>query len=308
MTLPPVVTTVEEVRDGVRRARGRGLSIGLVPTMGALHEGHVRLIGLARRESDFAVVSIFVNPSQFGPNEDFSRYPRTPDRDRELCGDGGADLIFAPTVEVMYPRGPLSTVVEVPGLSDRLEGASRPGHFRGVATVVLKLLNIVGPDLAFFGEKDFQQLLVLRRMAADLDLPVAIRGVPTVREPDGLAMSSRNRYLDLDERRAAVVLSEALAEARDAVAGGERSADRVRQILRSRIESERRAEVDYVAVADADTLDPLEDLGVGRRAVALLAARIGPARLIDNAILSAETPHADQVIEEQAPPGDRDGQ
>lgn len=285
MPPPPVVATIEEVREEVRRARGRGLTVGLVPTMGALHDGHVRLIESCRREAGFAVVSIFVNPTQFAPTEDFSRYPRTPDEDRLRCGEGGAALVFAPGVETMYPPGSSATFVEVPALSDVLEGASRPGHFRGVATVVLKLLNIVGPDLAFFGEKDYQQLLVIRRMAADLDLPVAIRGVPTVRESDGLAMSSRNRYLDADERRAARSLSRALGEAASAVAAGERSADRVRQILRSRIESEEKARVDYAEVADASTLEPLAELEPGRRAVALLAARVGSTRLIDNAPL-----------------------
>jgi pantoate--beta-alanine ligase len=282
---PPVVETISDVRLAVRAARDTGRTIGLVPTMGALHAGHLRLIEACRREAEFVVVSIFVNPTQFGPKEDFSRYPRTPEDDRRLCGEGGASLVFAPRVEEIYPQGPQSTYVEVPGLSGVLEGASRPGHFRGVATVVLKLLNIVGPDLAHFGEKDYQQLRVIRRMVEDLDVPTRIVGVPTVREPDGLAMSSRNRYLDPDERRAAVVLSLALCEAAAAVAGGERSAERVRQILRTRIESEGRAAIDYAEVADADTLEPLVELRDGGRAVALLAVRVGPARLIDNILL-----------------------
>lgn len=282
---PPLVATIADVRAAVKAARAEGRTVGFVPTMGALHEGHVRLVEECRRACGFVVVSIFVNPTQFGPNEDFTRYPRTLDDDRRACARGGADLIFAPTVEAIYPSGPLATFVEVPGLSDVLEGASRPGHFRGVATVVFKLLNIVGPDIAFFGQKDYQQLAVIRRMVADLDVPVEVRGVPTVREADGLAMSSRNRYLDADARRAAVVLSQALDEAIRAVSGGERSGDRVRQILRSRIESESRARVDYAEVADAETLAPLDDLGAGRPAVALLAVRVGPARLIDNAAL-----------------------
>lgn len=285
MPLPAVVTTIEDTRLAVREARAEGRTIGLVPTMGALHEGHVRLIEACRRDCDFVAVSIFVNPTQFGPKEDLARYPRTPEDDRIRCAEGGADLIFAPSVETMYPAGSSSTYVEVPGLSNVLEGASRPGHFRGVATVVLKLLNIVEPDQAHFGEKDYQQLLVIRRMVADLNHPAAIRGVPTVREADGLAMSSRNRYLDEGERRAAVVLSRALGEAADAVRAGERSADRVRQILRSTIEFERQAAIDYAEVADADSLEPLDVLGGGRRAVALLAVRVGPARLIDNALL-----------------------
>jgi pantoate--beta-alanine ligase len=277
--------TIARVRDAVAEARREGRTIGLVPTMGALHAGHLRLVEEARAASGFVVVSIFVNPTQFGPNEDFRRYPRTLEADLQLCSEGGADLVFAPDVGEMYPEGPTSTFVEVPALSDRLEGASRPGHFRGVATVVLKLFHIVGPDLAFFGAKDYQQFQVIRRMVADLDVPVQVRAVATVREADGLAMSSRNRYLDGDHRRAAVVLSLALEEAARTVRGGERDADRIRQILRQSIESEPLASLDYAEVADAETLEPALEVGPGRRTVALLAARVGPARLIDNAIL-----------------------
>jgi pantoate--beta-alanine ligase len=282
-----MVETIEEVRDNVARARQAGRVVGLVPTMGALHEGHARLIEAARRGSDEVVVTIFVNPTQFGPNEDFARYPRTLDADLALAGQAGAALAFVPSVTTIYPPGPPATYVEVPGLSDVLEGASRPGHFRGVATVVLKLFNIVGPDVAYFGQKDYQQQLVLRRMVADLNVPVRIVTVPTVREPDGLAMSSRNRYLNADERRAATVLSRALRDAEAAARAGERSADRVRQVLLATLESERLASVDYAEVADADTLEPLATLGGGRRGVAMLAVRVGPARLIDNAILPA---------------------
>ena len=280
--LPIVLESIDAVRGAVRVARAGRQVVGLVPTMGALHEGHARLIEACRAEAPFVVVSVFVNPTQFGPGEDFARYPRSPEADRRVCGDAGATVIFAPGVETMYPGGPAATFVEVPGLTDVLEGASRPGHFRGVATVVLKLLNIVGPDVAYFGEKDYQQLRVVRRMVADLDVPVTIRGVPTVREPDGLALSSRNRYLDPDQRRAATVLSRALRAAADAVAAGEADADRVRQVLKGTIESEGLARLDYAEVADADTLEPLKALGPGRRAVALVAARVGPARLIDN--------------------------
>ncbi len=286
-TSGPIQTraTIAGVREAVALARREGRTIGLVPTMGALHAGHLRLVEEARAASGLVVVSIFVNPTQFGPNEDFKRYPRTPDADLALCEAGGAGVVFAPEVEEMYPNGPSTTFVEVPSLSDRLEGASRPGHFRGVATVVLKLFTIVQPDLAFFGAKDYQQLQVIRRMVADLDVPVDVRAVATVREPDGLAMSSRNRYLDADHRRAAVVLSKALGLASEAVREGERHADRVRQILRDSIESEPLARLDYAEVADADTLEPAVEVGPGRRAVALIAARVGPARLIDNAIL-----------------------
>ena len=281
----PTCRTIAEVRRAVAQAGRDGRIVGLVPTMGALHAGHLRLVEEARAASGLVVVSIFVNPTQFGPDEDFRRYPRTEEADLAVCSRGGADLVFAPGVEEVYPNGPASTSVEVPGLSGRLEGASRPGHFRGVATVVLKLFQMVGPDLAFFGMKDYQQLQVIRRMVADLDVPVDVRAVPTVREPDGLALSSRNRYLDADHRRAAVVLSRALRAASAAVSSGERDADRVRQLLRSAIESEPLAGLDYAEVADPRTLEPAERVGPGHPAVALVAARVGPARLIDNAIL-----------------------
>lgn len=281
----PVVGSIAEVRASVRAARDSRLSIGLVPTMGALHEGHARLIETCRNDADFVVVSIFVNPTQFGPDEDFTRYPRTLESDLEICRHAGANLVFHPEVSEIYPSGHLETFVEVPGLSDRLEGATRAGHFRGVATVVMKLLNIVRPDQAHFGEKDYQQLLVIRRMVRDLDLAVEIRGVPTVREPDGLARSSRNRYLDPPQRAASVVLSRALDAAVRAVQEGERSADRIRQVLSQTVQSERAAKLDYAEVADAVTLEPLSTLQGSRPARALLAARVGPARLIDNAAL-----------------------
>jgi pantoate--beta-alanine ligase len=277
--------TIAEVRRAVALALREGRVVGLVPTMGALHAGHLRLIEEARAASEMVVVSLFVNPTQFGPNEDYRRYPRTLEADLDLCDQGGAEVVFAPTVEEMYPGGPSSTFVEVPSLSDRLEGASRPGHFKGVATVVLKLLSIVGPDLAFFGMKDYQQLQVIRKMVADLNVPVEIRAVATVREPDGLAMSSRNRYLDAEHRRAAVVLSKALDAASRAVLDGERDADRVRQILRQEVESEALATLDYAEVVDALTMEPTRAVGPGCAAVALIAAKVGPARLIDNAIL-----------------------
>jgi pantoate--beta-alanine ligase len=281
-----VARTISEIRAHVRDARERNEIVGLVPTMGALHEGHARLVEACRAECPCVVVSIFVNPTQFGPTEDFSRYPRTFDADLELCRNAGATAVFAPGVEEMYPRGRDIAFVEVPGLSDVLEGASRPGHFRGVATVVMKLLQIVGPDRAHFGQKDYQQLLILTRMVEDLNLPVAIRPVATARAADGLALSSRNRYLDGEDRRAATVLSRALNAAIDAVRGGERDGDRVRQILRQTIESEERAKLDYAEVADAATLRPLAQITPGQRAIALLAAKVGPARLIDNAFLS----------------------
>ncbi|MHC5540333.1 pantoate--beta-alanine ligase, partial [Singulisphaera rosea] len=234
----------------------------------------------------FVVVSIFVNPTQFGPTEDFARYPRTPERDRAMAADAGADLVFEPTPAVVYPRGATSTFVEVPGLSHILEGAIRPQHFRGVATVVLKLFEIVKPDVAHFGAKDFQQQVVIRRMVEDLNLPVEIRTVATVREADGLAMSSRNRYLDSEQRRGSAVIARALGLAREAVSGGEQDADRVRQILRETIELESLARLDYAEVADADSLEPLTKLSPGHAAVALVAARFGSTRLIDNTLLA----------------------
>lgn len=281
-----VAESVAGVRASVDRARGEGRAVGLVPTMGALHDGHVRLIERCREEAGFVVVSIFVNPTQFGPNEDYTRYPRTFEADLARCRGAGAALVFAPTPEVIYPSGATSTFVEVPGLSEVLEGASRPGHFRGVATVVLKLFEIVRPDLAIFGQKDYQQQLVIRRMVDDLHVPVRIVTEPTVREADGLAMSSRNRYLDPAQRQTALGLFRALAEARRAVAGGETSADRVRQILRETLESSEGVRLDYAEVADGKTLEPIDRLGGGIRAVALVAAWVGSTRLIDNLALT----------------------
>jgi pantoate--beta-alanine ligase len=236
--------------------------------------------------SGAVVVSIFVNPTQFGPHEDFARYPRTIHDDLARCTAAGVDLVFAPADRTIYPHGADSTFVEVPGLSDILEGASRPRHFRGVATVVLKLFEIVRPDLAVFGQKDFQQQLLIRRMVEDLHLSVEVETVPIVREPDGLALSSRNRYLNPVERLAATVLPRALEQARQMVAAGERAGDRVRQILRHTIESEALVRLDYGEVADAETLEPLGELCWKHRAVALVAAWVGSTRLIDNIILS----------------------
>ncbi|MGP0066988.1 MAG: pantoate--beta-alanine ligase [Isosphaeraceae bacterium] len=277
-----LVESVEDLRGKVASARDRGLRVGLVPTMGALHGGHMRLIERCRSMAGSVVVSIFVNPTQFGPHEDFERYPRPLEEDMTLCRGAGADLVFVPSATAVYPNGPRSTFVEVPGLSDILEGASRPGHFRGVATVVLKLFEIVRPDLAVFGQKDYQQQLVIRRMVEDLHLRVEIVTEATVREPDGLAISSRNRYLNPSERRAASVLYRSLERAKQVVAGGERDANRVRQIVRQTIESEVLARLDYVEIADADTLEPLDDLTPSRRVVALVAARFGSTRLLDN--------------------------
>ncbi len=273
------------VRAAVSAARESGRRVGLVPTMGALHTGHARLIERCHSQSGITIVSIFVNPTQFGPSEDFSRYPRALEDDLKVCEASGASVVFAPSVQTMYPSALESTFVEVPLLSNILEGASRPGHFRGVATVVLKLFEIVRPDLACFGQKDYQQQLVIRRMVADLHLGVEIDTCPTIREEDGLAMSSRNRYLNADERKGAGVLFCALENARTACTAGEQDAGQVRQILRETIESEPLARLDYAEVASAETLEPLAHFEQGTRAVALLAVRFGSTRLIDNMLL-----------------------
>jgi pantoate--beta-alanine ligase len=281
------LTTTTAVRAAVSTARKSGQRVGLVPTMGALHAGHARLIERCRSQTELTIVSIFVNPTQFGPTEDFARYPHSLDDDLKLCDASGAAVVFAPSVQTIYPHGLQSTFVEVAQLSGFLEGASRPGHFRGVATVVLKLFEIVRPDVACFGHKDYQQQLVIKRMVEDLHLPTVIDTCPTIREEDGLAMSSRNRYLKPDERKAAGVLYRALENARQSVSAGQGDAGRVRQILRETIESEPLARLDYAEVANAETLEPLDRMAQGTRSVALLAVRIGNTRLIDNMLLTA---------------------
>jgi pantoate--beta-alanine ligase len=286
-----VEKSIDAVRVRVREARRQGKVIGLVPTMGALHAGHARLIEECVAASGFVVVSIFVNPMQFGPGEDLDRYPRTIEDDLRLCESLGTDLVFAPLIETMFPEGrEPSTFVEVPRLSHLFEGAIRPIHFRGVATIVLMLFAIVEPDLAYFGAKDYQQQLIVKRMVADLNLPVEIRTIDTVREADGLALSSRNRYLDPAQRSAATVLHRALAAAQKAVADGETDPNRVRQILIGTIESEALGQLDYAEVVDARTLEPMTHLSNDRKAVALLAVRFGTTRLIDNAVLMDSGP------------------
>jgi pantoate--beta-alanine ligase len=261
-----------------RRWRGEGLTIGLVPTMGALHAGHLSLIDQACRENSRVVVSVFVNPIQFGPGEDFERYPRDPQRDGELLRRAGVDAVYRPSVAVMYPPGS-STRIHVAGVSEGLEGIARPVHFDGVATVVAKLLSAVEPDRAYFGQKDAQQVAVVKRLVRDLDLPVEIRVCPTVREPDGLALSSRNAYLTADERRAAASLSSALRLAAEAYADGERSPERLREVLRARLDSEPLARVDYAELVDPESFTHPGSLAV-------IAVRIGTTRLIDNHDLS----------------------
>ncbi|MDE3095333.1 MAG: pantoate--beta-alanine ligase [Chloroflexota bacterium] len=277
-----VFRTVAEVRSWRRQLAG---DLGLVPTMGYLHEGHLSLVRAARAADAHVAVSIFVNPTQFAPGEDLARYPRDEARDLALLEAERADAVFAPSVAEMYPPG-YSTWVEVEGLTARLEGASRPAHFRGVTTVVAKLLEIVRPRRAYFGQKDAQQLAVVRRMVRDLDIDVEIVGLPIVREADGLALSSRNVYLQGDDRQAALVLSHALALARRMSDDGVRDANAIRAEMEALIRAEPRASVDYVSIADPDTLDELET--IDRPALASLAVRIGGTRLIDNSILGAE--------------------
>jgi len=275
-----VFDTIAAVRSFLLSERRQGRSIGLVPTMGALHEGHLSLMRRARAECDAVVASVFVNPTQFGPGEDFARYPRDLERDARLAASAGVHAIFAPSMPEMYPEGCATFVDQGGEAIGRLEGQFRPGHFRGVLTVCLKLFNIVAPDRAYFGRKDYQQALLVRRMVRDLGLPLEIVLCETVREPDGLAMSSRNQYLDPAARRQAVCISRGLARARAALAQGERSAPRLADLIRSELEAAGPCSIDYVAVADPETLAPVET--VERRAVALAALRIGGTRLIDN--------------------------
>ena len=276
------IHTIDWMKQAARQARDAGEVLGFVPTMGALHEGHLSLVRAARERCSRVVVSLFVNPKQFGPKEDFARYPRDFDGDRAKLEPEGVAYLFAPRAEEMYPAG-FRTYVTVEGLSERLCGKSRPGHFRGVTTVVLKLLEIVRPHFAFFGRKDAQQARIIRQMAGDLNLDTEMVVCPIVREADGLATSSRNAYLHADERRAATVLYRSLSRARKLIEQGERSVSLLAGEIRKWIEAERRAMVDYVEIVDADTFEPKLDLR-GRCLVAL-AVLFGNTRLIDNMII-----------------------
>lgn len=280
----PRIDTIQGVRAALDEARARGASVGMVPTMGALHEGHLSLIRAARAENDVVVVSIFVNPTQFGPTEDLVLYPRDLEGDRALAGEAGAHLIFNPGAGEMYAED-FSTWVDVEGLTEGLCGRSRPGHFRGVCTVVIKLLNICQPHRAYFGEKDAQQLAVITRMARDLDLRTEIVPCPTVREADGLAMSSRNTRLSAAERAQAPLLYKALSGARDLVGEGERDPARLDAAVRAILAEAPLGKVDYVEIVRADDLAPVATLA-GRVLVAL-AVRFGDVRLIDNIRLTA---------------------
>lgn len=277
-----VIQDPQTLQSAALKARLGGRSIGLVPTMGYLHEGHLSLIRAARADNDVVIVSNFVNPTQFGPTEDLNRYPRDLERDNRLCEEVGVDFIFAPVPAMMYPDG-FQTYIEVGPLAQTLCGASRPGHFRGVATVVLKLFNLCQPTKAYFGAKDFQQLQVIRRMVKDFDLPLQVVAMPIVREPDGLAMSSRNAYLSEDERKAALVLRQALDRAEELWGAGERSAESIRQAVLQHLSTQEMARVDYAEVADPDSLVSAS----GRKSALLvaLAVFIGKTRLIDNTVL-----------------------
>jgi pantoate--beta-alanine ligase len=278
-----VLDTAAAFGDRLNEARRGGATVGFVPTMGYLHEGHVSLMRAARSECDVVAASIFVNPLQFAADEDLSAYPRDLDRDVVLCEAAGVDLVLAPSVDEMYPDGAVATTVAVPALSSSMEGASRPTHFAGVATVVAKLFNLVGPCHAYFGEKDFQQLAVVRRMARDLSFPVTVVGCPIVREPDGLAMSSRNVYLTADQRDAAVVLYRSLQAGATAIMAGERDPRTVRTLLGDIIDAEPLTALDYAQVVDPASLDPLHDvLAAGQEIRLLVAAQVGRPRLLDN--------------------------
>lgn len=271
-----------ELRRVVAAARQAGKRIGCVPTMGALHVGHVSLMKHARADCEFVIVTVFVNPTQFGPQEDFSKYPRPFEADCEMSRAAGVDLLFHPTADVMYPPE-TATFVEVSGLSNVLEGAIRPGHFRGVATVVTKLLNLTQPDKAYFGQKDFQQQAIIRRMARDLDMPTEIVTCPTVRDPDGLALSSRNVYLSSAERTSGLSLYRALCLARDRVHSGETNLAAIRREMRDEMERSSGVVVDYATIVDAGSLIELNE--PRSHMVALVAARVGLTRLIDNLLI-----------------------
>jgi len=276
-----VIETIAEMKQARRKLRG---TLGFVPTMGYLHEGHLTLVRQALAENKFAAASIFVNPTQFGPKEDFRKYPRDPERDLAMLKGVGAHLVFMPPVEEMYPEG-FNSWVDVAGITERLEGAHRPCHFRGVATVVAKLFNIVEPTRSYFGQKDAQQLLVIKKMVADLNMNLEVVASPTVRETDGLAMSSRNTYLNPKERQAATVLWKAMSLSKEMYHKGERNADKLRQAITQLISQEPLANIDYVSISDTQTLQELSQ--IEGTALVSMAVRIGNTRLIDNITLGS---------------------
>jgi pantoate--beta-alanine ligase len=277
-----ICNDIENMRSACRAARGGGKRLGLVPTMGALHEGHLSLVRAAKASCDIVTASIFVNPTQFGPTEDLAKYPRNFEQDRAFLEKEGVDLLFAPSVEEMYPAGAV-TWVTVEGLSGKLDGRSRPGHFRGVTTVVAKLFHIVEPDAAFFGQKDAAQVAIIRRMVRDLNFPVEIVACPIVRESDGLAMSSRNAYLDPKQRKQALVLHRALLRVKGPSEAGEHNAAKLLAAGREEIAGEKSVRLDYFEIVDPNSLDPVEDVTGG--ALVAVAAFVGTTRLIDNILL-----------------------
>jgi pantoate--beta-alanine ligase len=277
-----IITKAGEMHEAMREERSRNRRIGFIPTMGSLHEGHLSLVRESVRQTDVTVVSIFVNPTQFGPREDFNEYPRDTDRDTEILKSEKVDYLFLPDREEMYSKE-YKTYVEVHSLQDKLCGRSRPDHFRGVCTVVLKLFNVVDPDIAFFGQKDAQQAIILKRMVQDLNLGVKIEIMPIVREKDGLALSSRNINLNTEERRAALVLSKSLEEARRIVMNGERDPEQIVGRMKEMIAAETLAKIDYVEIVDTENLDPVKK--IEKEALAALAVFVGKVRLIDNTIL-----------------------
>jgi pantoate--beta-alanine ligase len=281
------------MKEYARGARGEGRVIGLVPTMGALHEGHTALVARARKECSRVIASVFVNPKQFGPKEDYKKYPRDLEKDAEKLAAVGVDVLFAPETADIYPDG-FRTYVSVEGISERLEGHSRPGHFRGVSTVVLKLFEIVQPHFAYFGRKDAQQVRIIGEMARDLNLDAEIVVCPVVREADGLALSSRNAYLSTEERKAATVLHRALVAARDELSRGVRDAMQLQATMRGILEAEPLANVDYAEIVSADTVEPV--VRVARPSYAVLAVFIGKTRLIDNLLIEPASPGSDEFV------------
>jgi pantoate--beta-alanine ligase len=288
-----IIRTIAWMKEQARQARAENRIVGVVPTMGALHRGHLALIERARRECSAVIASIFVNPKQFGPTEDFSKYPRTFESDREKLEQAGADLLFAPEAAEIYPQG-FSSYVQVDGLSDKLEGRSRPGHFRGVATVVMKLLQIVQPNFAYFGRKDAQQSRIITQMSRDLNVDSEIVVCPIVREPDGLAMSSRNAYLNAEGRKAATVLSRALDAAKNEAAAGVRDVLQLQTVLHRVLGAEKAARVDYAEIVDAETFEPV--MRVSKPSYVVLAVFIGKTRLIDNLYIEPKEPGSDELL------------
>jgi len=279
--------TINEIRRLLGTARQAKQTVGLVPTLGALHDGHMSLIEQARKETDYVVVSIFLNPTQFGAGEDLNKYPKRQRQDLDLCQNAEVDAVFMPGTEQMYPEG-YCTTVTVKGLSEKLCGASRPGHFDGVCTIVAKLFNIIGPDVAYFGQKDAQQALIIQRMVQDLDMPIEIRVCPTVREPNGLAMSSRNAYLSESQRNRAGCLYQGLLKGKQLIRSGERNPEHVIKALKEVVNGAGPSEIDYVAVVDPQTLEPATQ--ASRTWLLAVAVRIGPSRLIDNILVDIAGP------------------